>query len=267
MAPNLRAADRVIAVSEHIADQAIELGVEAARVHVIRSGVDTERFRPRDAASVPPRGSGSASQPRHRWCCSSATSSRASRSTCCCAPWPQRARRSFPSAQLLVVGSGESAGAQDQTARLMRLRARARADRRRCGSSDGCRRAVAGRLRRGRRVRAAVELGSAGHRRARSDGLRPAGGGQRRRRAARHDRGRRARAAWCRRATLTALADAAGGAAVEQPRAAGGDGQTRARDGRERALPGRTRCSDHEVYREVVDAAKVADASVGDAQS
>jgi glycosyltransferase involved in cell wall biosynthesis len=48
MAPNLRAADRVIAVAEHIAEQAVSLGVPRDRVSVIRSGVDTDRFRPRD---------------------------------------------------------------------------------------------------------------------------------------------------------------------------------------------------------------------------
>jgi glycosyltransferase involved in cell wall biosynthesis len=48
MAPNLRAADRVIAVSPHIADQAAQLGVDRARIRVIRSGIDTERYSPRD---------------------------------------------------------------------------------------------------------------------------------------------------------------------------------------------------------------------------
>jgi glycosyltransferase involved in cell wall biosynthesis len=52
MAPNLRAAERVIAVSDHIAAQAIELGVDPKRVHVIRSGVDTHRFQPRDRVAA-----------------------------------------------------------------------------------------------------------------------------------------------------------------------------------------------------------------------
>ena len=47
MAPNLRTADRVIAVSPHIADQAAQLGVDRARIRVIRSGIDTERYHPR----------------------------------------------------------------------------------------------------------------------------------------------------------------------------------------------------------------------------
>ncbi len=48
MAPNLRHADRFIAVAPHVAEQAIELGADPARIRVIRSGVDAERFRPRD---------------------------------------------------------------------------------------------------------------------------------------------------------------------------------------------------------------------------
>jgi glycosyltransferase involved in cell wall biosynthesis len=47
MAPNLRAADFVIAVSPHVADQAMQLGVQSRRLRVIRSGVDVEHFRPR----------------------------------------------------------------------------------------------------------------------------------------------------------------------------------------------------------------------------
>jgi glycosyltransferase involved in cell wall biosynthesis len=48
MQPNLRLADRVIAVSPHIAEQAEQLGVERERIRVIRSGVDIDRYQPRD---------------------------------------------------------------------------------------------------------------------------------------------------------------------------------------------------------------------------
>jgi D-inositol-3-phosphate glycosyltransferase len=48
MAPNLLAADRVIAVSPHVAAQLCELGVDAARVRTIRSGVDVEQYQPGD---------------------------------------------------------------------------------------------------------------------------------------------------------------------------------------------------------------------------
>lgn len=52
MQPNLRLADRVIAVSPHIADQAEQLGVQRERIRVIRSGVDTDRYQPRDKGAA-----------------------------------------------------------------------------------------------------------------------------------------------------------------------------------------------------------------------
>jgi len=120
MAPNLRAADRVIAVSEHIAAQAVEVGVDASKVRVIHSGVDADRFRPalgeeRSAA-------------RRRLCISSQAplalfvgnlEPRKQIDVLCRAM--VRVRTSLPAVQLLVVGSGENAGPLDQTARLRRL--------------------------------------------------------------------------------------------------------------------------------------------------
>lgn len=117
MAPNLRAADRVIAVSDHIAEQTIQLGVDPRRVRVIRSGVDTQRFQPRDKVAARLR-LGVAEE------------------TCLVLfvgnlePRKQvdvllmalaQVRHELPSVQLLVAGSGESAGADDQTERLRRL--------------------------------------------------------------------------------------------------------------------------------------------------
>ena len=120
MAPNLRAADRVIAVSDHIADQAISLGVDSRRVRVIRSGVDTQRFRPAAATER--------------------TQARQRLEVAATAPMilfvgnlePRkqvdvllralaRVRERRPDAQLLVVGTGENAGDLDQTAQLARL--------------------------------------------------------------------------------------------------------------------------------------------------
>jgi glycosyltransferase involved in cell wall biosynthesis len=117
MAPNLRAADRVIAVSPHVADQAVALGVQRERVTVIRSGVDSERFRPRDR--------------------------RRARSALGIQPYaplvlfvgnlePRKqldvllramahVRRAVPEARLAIVGSGAAAGADDQTRRLQQL--------------------------------------------------------------------------------------------------------------------------------------------------
>jgi glycosyltransferase involved in cell wall biosynthesis len=123
MAPNLRAAERVIAVSEHIAEQATQLGVEAARVRVIRSGVDTARFRPADAnrravARQRLEVSKTATplvlfvgnlEPRKQLDVLLRSIARLR-------------DHSLADVELLVVGSGESAGAQDQTARLLWLR-------------------------------------------------------------------------------------------------------------------------------------------------
>jgi glycosyltransferase involved in cell wall biosynthesis len=117
MAPNLRAADRVIAVSEHIAEQAITLGVDASRLRVIRSGVDALRFAPRDRAPARER-------------LGVATAARVVLFVGNLEPRKQvdvllRAvaaiRERVSELQLLIVGSGESAGVQDQTARLARL--------------------------------------------------------------------------------------------------------------------------------------------------
>jgi glycosyltransferase involved in cell wall biosynthesis len=117
MAPNLRAADRVIAVSDHIADQAIEVGVDGARVHVIRSGVDTERFHPRERAGARAR-LNLASDPAVVLFVGNLE------------PRKQvdvllraiaQVRHEVTNVLLLVIGSGESAGVQDQSARLQRL--------------------------------------------------------------------------------------------------------------------------------------------------
>jgi glycosyltransferase involved in cell wall biosynthesis len=121
MAPNLRAADRVIAVSPRIADQAMQLGVQSKRLRVIRSGVDAEHFRPRrlprDRAAARQRlGIGPEArlvlfvgnlEPRKQV----DVLLRALASV----------REEVPSAALIVVGSGESAGVEDQTARLIHL--------------------------------------------------------------------------------------------------------------------------------------------------
>jgi glycosyltransferase involved in cell wall biosynthesis len=117
MAPNLRAADRVIAVSGHIADQAAELGVDRSRIRVIRSGVDIDRFRPRDKATA-----------RHRL--GIADSTRVVLFVGNLEPRKQvdvliqgmvEVRRRLPTVELVIVGSGESAGVLDQTETLLRL--------------------------------------------------------------------------------------------------------------------------------------------------
>src|SRR5207302_7466009 len=117
MAPNLRAADRVIAVSGHIADQVVELGVDRARVRVIRSGVGVQRFRPRDRLKAR-RALGIAETTRLVLFVGNLE--------------PRKhvhiliqamveVRRRVPLAELVIVGSGESAGVLDQTEALLRL--------------------------------------------------------------------------------------------------------------------------------------------------
>ncbi|MBV9896638.1 MAG: glycosyltransferase family 4 protein [Chloroflexi bacterium] len=117
MAPNLRAAERVIAVSDHIADQSIALGVDAKRVRVIRSGVDTHRFQPRDR---------SAARRRLRISFEAAVvlfvgNLEPRKQVDVLLRAVAQVRKQIAAARLLVVGSGESAGAEDQTARLVRL--------------------------------------------------------------------------------------------------------------------------------------------------
>jgi glycosyltransferase involved in cell wall biosynthesis len=117
MSPNLLAANRVVAVSPHIASEVIELGVDPERVRVIRSGVDLEHFRPRDRGAA--RAALSVPQdtpvvlfvgnlePRKQ------VDVLLRAMACVC--------QGLPAARLVVIGSGESAGVHDQTARLVRL--------------------------------------------------------------------------------------------------------------------------------------------------
>jgi glycosyltransferase involved in cell wall biosynthesis len=115
MAPSLRAADRVIAVSPHIAEQAIKLGVDASRVRVIRSGVDLERFsEQRDRAAARAALGVAAQAPLVLFVGN--LEPRKQIDVLLRAMALVRAR--VPEVQLVIVGSGENAGAQDQTSRL-----------------------------------------------------------------------------------------------------------------------------------------------------
>jgi glycosyltransferase involved in cell wall biosynthesis len=119
MAPNLRAADRVIAVSPHVADQAVELGVASHRVRVIRSGVDTERFRPRDKGTA--RAALGVKQDVRLVLFVGNLEPRKQLDVLLRALVEVRQR--IPHVELAIVGSGASAGVEDQSARLRRLAA------------------------------------------------------------------------------------------------------------------------------------------------
>ena len=117
MAPNLRAADRVIAVSEHIAEQAVRLGVAGDRVRVIRSGVDVERFRPRDRYPARRRLGIHAEVPVVLFVGNLEPRKQVDVLLQAIRCVRQRVAR----ATLLIVGSGQSAGAEDQTDHLVGL--------------------------------------------------------------------------------------------------------------------------------------------------
>jgi glycosyltransferase involved in cell wall biosynthesis len=117
MAPNLRAADRVIAVSDHIAEQAAELGVDPRRVRVIRSGVDTLRFQPRDRLAARNR----LKVPVEARLVLFVGNLEPRKQVDVLLRAVASIRERVSTSRLLVVGSGESAGDQDQTAQLQRL--------------------------------------------------------------------------------------------------------------------------------------------------
>jgi glycosyltransferase involved in cell wall biosynthesis len=117
MAPNLRAADRVVAVSDHIAEQAVELGVDPKRVRVIRSGVDTLRFQPRDRVGARAR----LQVPQEARLVLFVGNLEPRKQVDILLRALARARERVANVRLLVVGSGESAGVEDQTARLQKL--------------------------------------------------------------------------------------------------------------------------------------------------
>lgn len=117
MAPNLRAADGVIAVSEHIADQAVSLGVALERVRVIRSGVDTSRFQPRDRPAARAR-LGISDETRMVLFVGNLEPRKQVDVLLRAAA---QLRERVPDLLVLIVGSGESAGQLDQTQTLRSL--------------------------------------------------------------------------------------------------------------------------------------------------
>ncbi|MGI9146231.1 MAG: glycosyltransferase [Chloroflexota bacterium] len=119
MAPNLRAADWVIVVSPHVADQAIQLGAQSSRVSVIRSGVDVEHFRPRPLDRAAARTALNIKPETQLVLFVGNLEPRKQVDVLLRAV--ARVREEVAEAALIVVGSGESAGEQDQTQRLISL--------------------------------------------------------------------------------------------------------------------------------------------------
>jgi glycosyltransferase involved in cell wall biosynthesis len=117
MRPNLRHADRLIAVSRSTAAQAVELGADPDRLRVIRSGVDTQRFQPRDRAAARARLGLSPETPIILFVGNLEPRKAVDRLLHAFA----QVRASLPGARLAVIGTGESAGAEDQTALLHQL--------------------------------------------------------------------------------------------------------------------------------------------------
>jgi D-inositol-3-phosphate glycosyltransferase len=114
MAPNLKAADRVIAVSPHVADQAVSLGVAPARVRAIRSGVDIERYQPRNRHAARRSLGISEEQPVVLFVGNLEPRKQVDVLLQAFAT----IRQWLPDSRLVVIGSGTSAGALDQTPRL-----------------------------------------------------------------------------------------------------------------------------------------------------
>lgn len=117
MAPNLRAADAVIAVSPHVGRQAEELGVDVGRITVIRSGVDTLHLQPQDRDAARAR-VGVAGPGPHVLFVGNLEPRKAL--DVLVRAWTGVGER-LPGATLWIVGSGESAGADDQGPLLKRL--------------------------------------------------------------------------------------------------------------------------------------------------
>jgi glycosyltransferase involved in cell wall biosynthesis len=116
MGPNLPFADRLIAVSPHIAEQAIELGADPSRLNVIRSGVDVSRFRPGDQRAARAALALDPDVPLVLFVGNLERRKGVQRLILAMA----MLRKELPTVQLAIVGSGESAGSDNQEPRLRR---------------------------------------------------------------------------------------------------------------------------------------------------
>jgi D-inositol-3-phosphate glycosyltransferase len=117
MGPNLVRADRVIAVSQHVADQAVQLGVDVRRLRVIPSGVDVERFRPRDRLGSR-RTLGLPADARVILFVGTLEARKQVDRLVAALP---AVRKTVPNASLVVIGTGDHAGSGDQMPLLRRM--------------------------------------------------------------------------------------------------------------------------------------------------
>jgi D-inositol-3-phosphate glycosyltransferase len=117
MAPNIRAADRLIAVSPHVAEEAIRLGADRRVVRVIPSGVDVEHFRPIERATARAALGLPAEQAIVLFVGTLEPRKQIDRLLLTL----PRVRQSVPSATVVVIGTGQVAGAGDQTRVLERI--------------------------------------------------------------------------------------------------------------------------------------------------
>ncbi|MBI4492014.1 MAG: glycosyltransferase family 4 protein [Chloroflexi bacterium] len=117
MQPNLRFGDRFIAVNEHVREEAVQLGADPARIRVIRSGVDTARFRPQPIAQVRDQLGLAGDEPLVVFVGNLEPRKAVDQLVLAM----ERVRAALPAARLAIVGSGASAGVEDQEPRLRAL--------------------------------------------------------------------------------------------------------------------------------------------------
>jgi glycosyltransferase involved in cell wall biosynthesis len=117
MAPNLRTADALIAVSPHVAEQAIQLGADPRVVRVIPSGVDVEHFRPIERAQARAALGLAAEQVVVLFVGTLEPRKQVDRLLHAL----PIVRKSIPAATLVLVGTGQVAGSGDQTDLLHRI--------------------------------------------------------------------------------------------------------------------------------------------------
>jgi glycosyltransferase involved in cell wall biosynthesis len=115
--PNLQRADRLIVVSRTTADEAEQLGADPSKCRLIRTGVDLERFRPCDRLAARARLGVDPDLPLVLFVGNLEPRKAVDRLLLALSD----VRRVVHGATLAIVGTGASAGADDQEPRLRRM--------------------------------------------------------------------------------------------------------------------------------------------------